>query len=133
MKSLDPTSVVRESEFNTAASSAGVSDKIGNSLQKLQNGKQLSEGQRTAFTALAKKFVENRALSYDRLYDDMVRVTDNSKIDRSYLPTRASSILKTQEQNSSVAPTSPAPINYGWNYGGDANSYAGYASTLYNK
>lgn len=133
MKSLDPTSVVRESEFNTAASSAGVSDKIGNALQKLQNGKQLSEGQRTAFTALAKKFVENRALSYDRLYDDMVRVTDNSRIDRSYLPTRASSVLKTDTQKSSSAPSQPVSIDYGWNSNMNNNSYVGYASTLYNK
>lgn len=113
MKSLDPTSVVRDTEFNTAASSAGVSDKIGNTLQKLQNGKQLSADQRVAFAALAKSFVENRAKSYDRLYDDMVRVTDNSKIDRSYLPSRASDVMKSQSENNTNSSLSqPATIDY---------------------
>lgn len=106
MKSLDPSSVVRESEFNTAASSAWVGDKIGNALTKLQNGQQLTNDQRNAFTALAKKFVENRALSYDRLYDDMVRPLVNNGIDKSYYPSRASDLIRSPQQQTQTNPFS---------------------------
>lgn len=43
------------------------------------------------------------------------------------------SIKPAQQQQPQAQQASVAPIDYGWNYGGDANSYAGYASTLYNK
>lgn len=99
MKTLDPTSVVREAEFSAAASSAWVVDKIGNTLKKLQNWEQLTDTQRTAFQSLAKKYIQNRATSYDRLYEDMKRVTSNMWISDTYLPTRASALVNESSVN----------------------------------
>lgn len=57
MKSLDPTSVVRESEFDAAAKSAGVLEYIGNTYDRVMKGKKLSPEQAMAFKRLAKAYV----------------------------------------------------------------------------
>lgn len=93
MKSLDPTSVVRESEFDAAAKSAGVFEYIGNTYDRVMKGKKLSPEQAIAFKRLAKAYVANRAESYNRLYDDMARSLDNQWIHQSYFPTRATDDL----------------------------------------
>jgi hypothetical protein len=49
MKMLDPTSVVRESEFATAANSGGVDSTIINQYNKLKSGQRLTDSQRIAF------------------------------------------------------------------------------------
>lgn len=93
MKSLDPTSVVRESEFDAAAKSAGVFEYIGNTYDRVMKGKKLSPEQAMAFKRLAKSYVGNRAESYNRLYDDMARSLDNQWIHQSYYPSRATDDL----------------------------------------
>lgn len=105
MKSLDPTSVVRKEEFDAAARSAGVAAYIGNTYERLMEGKKLNAEQRKVFGSLVKKYVENRAVSYNRLYDDFKRVTDNMWIDTSYLPTRASDSVISS--NLSINTTTP--------------------------
>lgn len=70
MKTLDPQSVVRESEFETAAKSAGVANYIGNTFERLSKGKKLTEEQRKAFGTLAKQFITNKATIYDTKYKD---------------------------------------------------------------
>jgi hypothetical protein len=49
MKMLDPTSVVRESEFATAANSGGVEDTVRNQYNKVLSGQRLTDSQRMAF------------------------------------------------------------------------------------
>lgn len=95
MKSLDPSSVVRESEFEVAAKSAGVAAYIGNAYDRISKWEKLTEKQREAFGKLAKQFIINRGKSYDRLYDDMARVFDNMGIDKTYRPTRATDVLNS--------------------------------------
>lgn len=107
MKTLDPSSVVRETEFETAAKSAWVANYLGNTFNRLAEGKKLTPEQSKAFGKLAKKYVENRAKNYDRLYDDFARVTKNMKIDDAYLPTRASDALRQNSENN-VTPSSEA-------------------------
>ena len=107
MKTLDPSSVVRETEFETAAKSAWVANYLGNTFNRLTEGKKLTPEQSKAFGKLAKKYVENRAKNYDRLYDDFARVTKNMKIDDAYLPTRASDALRQNSENN-VTPSSEA-------------------------
>lgn len=75
MKSLDPQSVVREGEFNLAASTAGYAGTASKLLENLSNPNDKSwlvPENREAFRKLAQAYVENKAKSYDRLYDDMV-------------------------------------------------------------
>ena len=99
MRSLDPTSVVRESEFNVAATSAGVAAYVWNTYNRLVKWEKLTAKQREAFGQLAKAFIINRWNTYDRLYDDMVRVTDNMWIDRSYVPSRATSSITSASES----------------------------------
>ncbi len=95
MKTLDPSSVVRETEFAMAAKSAGVLPYISNAFQRLEKGEVLTPEQRVNFQKLMQKYLENKGAQYDRLYDDMKRVTDNEGIPESILPKRATDILKT--------------------------------------
>ena len=53
MKALDPTSVVRESEFATAQNSAGIPEGIRNIFNKLQTGERLGEPQIKQFVEAA--------------------------------------------------------------------------------
>lgn len=91
MKSLDPQSVVRESEFDLAANSAGVASRIGNMFQRLSEWKVLTEEQRKAFWDLAKQFIKNKAKIYQTKYDDWVRRLEKQWIDTSVFPTNIAS------------------------------------------
>jgi hypothetical protein len=62
MKMLDPGSVVRESEFATAANAAGVDDRVRNIWNRLLRGERLASGQRDDFVDRA-----------DRLFDQTER------------------------------------------------------------
>lgn len=73
MKSLDPTSTVREGEYATAQNSAGVDTKIRNAYNKTLTGAFLSDSQIDNFVSsavsLAKeadKQLSNRATEFDR-------------------------------------------------------------------
>lgn len=54
MKMLDPGSVVRESEFATAANAAGVPDRVRNTFNRLLTGERLGDDQRLDFLNQAK-------------------------------------------------------------------------------
>lgn len=73
MKTLDPTSTVREAEFELAAKSAGVWEQFKNiPLNKIE-GTVLTDDQRKAFGKLSLKFIENKSKIYDTKYSDMER------------------------------------------------------------
>ena len=55
MKMLDPASVVRESEFATAANAGGVSDQLRGQYNKVVSGERLSAKQRADFTDRANR------------------------------------------------------------------------------
>lgn len=64
MKTIDPTSVVRETEFATAQNAAGVPDRIRNMWNNVRNGNRLNPEQRQEFIASAESqfaAYENRA------------------------------------------------------------------------
>lgn len=65
MKSYDPTSVVRETEFANAQNAAGVPDKIRNKFNALRNGQRLNPKQRAEMA----KTVESFANTYKQRYD----------------------------------------------------------------
>lgn len=101
MKTLDPGSVVRESEFAIAAKSAGVIAQIWNMFQKLENWEMLTADQKKTFGQLMQKYLENKSSQYNRIYDDMERYTTSQGIPTSILPKRATDEIK-QDTNTDV-------------------------------
>jgi hypothetical protein len=59
MKMLDPTSVVRETEFATGRDTAGLYARLENNLQKAQNGQFLQPKQREEYVTLAKQYLDS--------------------------------------------------------------------------
>jgi hypothetical protein len=55
MKTQDPTSTVRETEFATAENSGGVSERVRNLFNKVQEGQLLTDKQRQEFLSLGEK------------------------------------------------------------------------------
>lgn len=76
MKSLDPRSVVREGEFQMAASASGVFDQLMNTGEKLKDGKILPEDAVKAMRELAPRLIKHWVESADSLrsnYEGKVR------------------------------------------------------------
>lgn len=94
MKTLDPSSTVREGEFALAAKSAGVWEQFKQIPANKLEGTILSEEQRKAFGKLALKFIENKAKAYDTKYEDMKRIFKEQGIPETYLPTKVSEHIK---------------------------------------
>ena len=59
---------------------------------KLESGQQLTDEQKAYFKDLMTQYVKNKSTQYDRLYDDMKRVTELSGIPDEYLPKKASEV-----------------------------------------
>ncbi|MFV1644942.1 hypothetical protein VWZ82_13040 [Phaeobacter sp. JH20_41] len=65
MKMLDPGSVVRESEFATAANAAGVPDRIRNAYNRVLSGERLATEQRKDFVDRAGRLFNSQAGNYN--------------------------------------------------------------------
>lgn len=63
MKLLDPGSVVRESEFATAANAAGVPDRIKNTFNRVLSGERLAPEQRKDFLTQAERIFDSQIQS----------------------------------------------------------------------
>lgn len=70
MKSLDPTSVVRESEFAVAQNTAWLVPKTVQRWENKINWQRLTDWQRKEFSQIAKIYIKNRAKAYDLQYED---------------------------------------------------------------
>lgn len=75
MKTLDPTSVVRESEFEAAANTIWYAnwDAILQKLEKATNWEFLTDKQREQFKTVAKEFIKIKADSYQKQYDNLAK------------------------------------------------------------
>jgi len=69
MKTLDPDSVVRESEFATAAASGAYGERLKAAGEKVLKGKRLSNEMRNDFVDRAKRLYEPKKKNYDRAID----------------------------------------------------------------
>ena len=87
MKTLDPSSVVRESEFNVAAKSAWVAEYMKNTYDRIVKGKKLTDKQSKAFAKLAKQYIINKASIYDTKYSDWLRRLEQQWITTTIFPT----------------------------------------------
>ena len=99
MKTLDPASVVRESEFAVAGNSAGISSKPELLIKKISTWELLTDVQRKEFWRLAFEYINNKGKLYDIKYNDMERVLWNAEIWGSNLPTRITDLIKDFKTN----------------------------------
>jgi hypothetical protein len=107
MKTLDPTSVVREWEFAVAQNSAWVPEKIWNLYEKVMSWKILTDEQRKAFWKVAFEYVKNKWKAYDIKYNEVVRILKNQWIPEDYYPTKMSEFINQFEWNTTQWPVSP--------------------------
>lgn len=96
MKTLDPQSVVRETEFEVAAKSAWVTEYLGNTWDRITEWKKLTDTQAEAFWKLAKQFILNKATIYDSKYQDGIKRLEKQKIDTSIFPNSIADEMRKQ-------------------------------------
>ncbi|HZX13714.1 MAG TPA: hypothetical protein VFF49_04865 [Thermodesulfobacteriota bacterium] len=72
MKMLDPKSVVREGEFETAKKTAAIPDRVWNIYQQLSTGEKLTQEQRTEFTKQAEKVFSGQ-LEQQKRWDTVIK------------------------------------------------------------
>jgi hypothetical protein len=65
MKTLDPTSTVREGEFANAQNATGVPERVMNEYNRVMSGERLNEQQRADFLGQAEHFLAAHKTAYD--------------------------------------------------------------------
>lgn len=104
MKTLDPTSVVREGEFATAATAGSIPDRIWGQYNKIINGERLSDNQRQDFVSRARELY-NSALEQQKVVDEtFTQRAQQFGIDPSY-------VVRNQSSFNSQPSTSSSSVN----------------------
>ena len=95
MKTLDPKSVVRWEEFDSAANTIWVAnwDAILQKLERAHNWKFLTPEQREQFKRVARDFIDVQAQSYKDEYNYLVKMYWVSWIPADYLPDNLAQML----------------------------------------
>lgn len=95
MKTLDPSSVVRESEFNSAAETAWILNPsaILQKLEKSADWKFLTPQQRKDFQEIAKEFIKVKVNAYNDEYNYLNKMFEISWIPADYLPQNNAQLL----------------------------------------
>jgi hypothetical protein len=78
MKLLDPGSVVRETEFATAAASGSLPEQIQGYATKLLNGQRLTADQRADFLARATAIYKNAEAEYDNVRGQYTAIAERN-------------------------------------------------------
>ena len=101
MKTLDPSSVVRESEFNSAAATAWILNPsaIWQKLEKNANWKFLTKAQREDFKKIAIEFIKTKASNYNVKYNDLLKRYWEYWIDPNLAPTNMAELVISQLEN----------------------------------
>ena len=81
MKTLDPESVVRESEFATAANSSGSFRKLWNLWNKMKTGEALPEEVRKEFKTAGLRLYQQNQSALDNIRTDFARIAKNQGLD----------------------------------------------------
>ena len=81
MKMLDPGSVVREGEFDTAQKTAGITDRVWNAFIKVKTGKRLSDDQVKNLKDQAKSTFESGKAKEDRVRSRIKKQGNKYKLD----------------------------------------------------
>lgn len=82
MKMLDPGSVVRETEFATAANAGGLLARLSTIAQRVESGQFLTPAQRADFQRLARQYLEASQEQEVRVQDSYQRIVDNYGLDK---------------------------------------------------
>ena len=120
MKVLDPSSVVRESEFENAASTAWYTNPKALWQKYVSHGWDgtwLTDAQRGNFKEFAKSLIKSQSKMYQQKYDDAIRYLNNANIDEMWYPTNyADLIIKSLEDSwsSKVSFNSNTKNNINW-------------------
>ena len=98
MKTLDPSSVVRETEFNSAANTAWVLNPsaIFQKIEKNANWKFLTQKQREDFKKIAIEFIKTKANNYNVKYNDLLKRYWEYWIDPNLAPTNMAELVISQ-------------------------------------
>ena len=80
MKLLDPGSVVRETEFATAAASGSLPEQIQGYATKLLNGQRLTPEQRADFLNRAKMIYQGAETEYDEIRNQYIGIAERNKL-----------------------------------------------------
>jgi hypothetical protein len=81
MKMLDPGSVVRETEFATAANAGGLLNRLTSLATKVEKGAFLSPEQRADFTRLAKEYLSAAQTQEGQVQASYQQIVDNYGLD----------------------------------------------------
>jgi hypothetical protein len=81
MKTIDPTSVVRETEFATAQNAAGVPDRIRNMWNNAKNGTRLTPEQRQEFISSAESQFQAYESKANATFDGYRKLATDSGLD----------------------------------------------------
>lgn len=93
MKMLDPSSVVRESEYATAQNAGSLAERVGATLNSVRNGQRLTESQRKEFADVANRLYQAVAPRYEQIATEYTKLAQQYGLD----PTRVvSGIGETQ-------------------------------------
>jgi hypothetical protein len=113
MKMLDPGSVVRETEFATAANAGGLLGRLQSLATKVESGQFLSQEQRNEFQNLSRKFLDAARTQEQGVQQSYQAIVDNYGLN----PVNVFGVqTATAQTNPAQTPTSPtAPIVGGAN------------------
>lgn len=81
MKTLDPGSVVRETEYATAQNATGVPDQVRNVWNRVLSGERLNPAQRADFVKQAKKVAATQRQQYERSLTQYEGVAKRLQVD----------------------------------------------------
>lgn len=110
---LDPTSVVRESEFATAAASGSFGERVQGAVARVLSGARMPESLRESFVRESKNLYETQRKSHDDVADKYERLATKSGLDPEKVVTRytrpqdtdtAMSHVKTAADYDKIAP-----------------------------
>ena len=128
MKTLDPSSVVRESEFQSAANTAWVlnSNAILQKIEKSYDWKFLTPQQRQDFKKIAKEFIRVKANNYQVQYNDLAKRYEQYWIDvNTRWPTNLAEQVMSVLDGWATWPSSDKERYWSWQYStswGQSNS-----------
>lgn len=83
MKVLDPGSVVRESEYATAAQTGAFGERVKAAFNRVKSGEKLSDAMRNDFVNRAERLYEGQKEGHQKLIDEYTRLSDELGVEPS--------------------------------------------------
>jgi hypothetical protein len=112
MKMLDPGSVVREGEFATAQSAAGIPDRVWNLYNRMLSGERLNPQQREDFIGQARGLFQRQEQQYQGIQEQYRGIAERTGVDtrNTILDFGRPASPNAQSEPSSISGMSDAPV-----------------------